>query len=1372
MGTVAACAVAPAAPPPVAGWPLVDNVAAHNARLARPIWAVAGTPDGGIIVGANDLLVFDGVEWNDIAVSSGYAFRSLALDASGRVWVGGASQLGFIERGADGQWRFTSLLAKARAAGFAASEEIWHVSVTPEGIVFVASQQILRWDGDSFQVWTRPCAPRLFAHTVAGRLHVHQPGTGLLQIHAGGPSVVRPAGQLPDGLLLWAVAPADSADGDKHRPVGEGWLVGTNDGAYRLTAAGSEPMPELSRALARQLATCAVLLDDGVLAVGTYQSGIVLATTGGRVLEILDRRAGLMDDRVNHLFVDGLGRLWAGLSLGLARIETSGEVALFDGRNGITDGPLARVFSHGGNLFASTSRTLYRFATPGARGGRAHRIATLEALPPLNTFVWDTAVLGDEIIAAGFGGIWRMRVQRETDAGRSDWGRQAWVHEHHVSADVFRVTASRYLSGTLFFVEGHALKALQRTERDWVPRILIPDLDDTPVSLIEDSGGDVWVSLMLKGVRRYRVKDDIDGLPITLRLVKNFEPGNGLPSGAVRPRLSLLGERVVAFTETEVLSTGGDEDDTFAPVPGFENWTGIAAASRNDATDAWWIAQNHETGRAGVPVLFHVTLDGGTDAAQTPTPTIRVEPAEAQGLGSRDIVTSLDIVGEPDGTNDRKKTPLWIGGAARLLRVVPEAAALPPAVHLQRVLIDGHPAAGINARDTPPDGRPAAPPLAGASIMEFRMYSAASAAGEPVHYQTRLLGAENDWSPPQRSPDRTFAGLAPGAYVFQARAVDKWGRAGPEFSCRFAVPTPWFRTVYAIVGYTIAALLLIALVVSWRMRQLHRRAAELNRIVGERTRELAAAGAAKTEFLERISHEIRNPLNGIIGLVSMLREVTPGGRSLELTRSLRACAKSLARVFDDVLKFTQLEHGQVTLREKPFSLDALVADTVALFRAAFKRGGATIFIRREGDPHDRFTGDAEKIESILANFIGNALKYAPGLPVEIFVQCEPAGDDAMSVTLNVTDQGPGIPAGEQEYVFERFARGALAKRKRVSGTGLGLATCRALASLLGGHVGVESPGLRAAKDGRPGCTFFLTVRLKRDDASVVRSPGERADAPPAPLHSAGKSARALIVEDQPYNQIVVRRIAENLGYAAAVARDGADALACISRNTYAVVLLDYELPDMDGDAVARRIRAQPGGAGVIIIGTTAHDGEHIRRQGAAAGMDGFAQKPFEQETIALLLDEIRVRRRNSGATTGGFNFRVFGFVANDDPAQTEQSAHLYLELLEKEIAALGVAVAAHDGPAVSRCAHRLKSYAGMVDAAALRDLAEHMQRTASSMNRDELAAAHREICAFAGELDRGLREWLEREGRGGAQGKTGATAFEGSTFYTDPQSKI
>jgi CheY-like chemotaxis protein len=320
----------------------------------------------------------------------------------------------------------------------------------------------------------------------------------------------------------------------------------------------------------------------------------------------------------------------------------------------------------------------------------------------------------------------------------------------------------------------------------------------------------------------------------------------------------------------------------------------------------------------------------------------------------------------------------------------------------------------------------------------------------------------------------------------------------------------------------------------------------------------------------------------------------------------------------------------------------------------------------------------------------------------------------------VTDHGEGIPAEEQELIFEKFVRGARAKRQRATGAGLGLATCRALAELLGGHIGLDS------EPGR-GASFFLTLRLKRNLEPVTAS---SPDLPQLALRQ-----RALVVEDQAYNQMIVRRIAENLGFSTDVAGTAREALAQLENQEYAVMFLDWELPDTTGEELARQIRASPRGRDTILLATTAHESEDIRLRALAVGFDDFALKPLSGAAIARVLEAVR-RRRASGGGKGqaALDTRVFRLIGRNRRQGVRQAANDYGETLEREMQALATALSEDDRRGIARVAHRLKTHAGLVQAVELRASVDRLERGASAMSPTALAELVSEISVQADAL--------------------------------------
>ena len=264
-------------------------------------------------------------------------------------------------------------------------------------------------------------------------------------------------------------------------------------------------------------------------------------------------------------------------------------------------------------------------------------------------------------------------------------------------------------------------------------------------------------------------------------------------------------------------------------------------------------------------------------------------------------------------------------------------------------------------------------------------------------------------------------------------------------------------------------------------------------------------------------------------------------------------------------------------------------------------------------------------------------------------------------------------------------------------------------------------------------SFFLTLRLKRDRTPHV------ANAPAAVSDAASK--RALIVEDQSYNQIVMRRMAEKLGFAVDTASNASEALAHIEAHTYAVILLDWELPETTGEEIARRIRADLKNRAAILLATTAHDSEDIRRRCVVAGFDDFALKPISEAAIERQIEDLRRRRRTTdGKHQPALDTRVFNLVGRGRADGSRQAADDYARTLDQELVALQEAVGRDDRPLIARIAHRLKTHAGLVGASDLLDAVAGLERGAPTMTRATLLSVVSEISTHAANL----REQLNR----------------------------
>ena len=371
-------------------------------------------------------------------------------------------------------------------------------------------------------------------------------------------------------------------------------------------------------------------------------------------------------------------------------------------------------------------------------------------------------------------------------------------------------------------------------------------------------------------------------------------------------------------------------------------------------------------------------------------------------------------------------------------------------------------------------------------------------------------------------------------------------RNGLVTESRFTVvrPWPWWLRAWAWPLYLLAVGGLVLGLVRWRTRRLERHTRDLEARVAERTAELRKANAVKEEFLASISHEIRNPLNGVVGICEMLAERNVGPREHVLVRTLGGCADQLRSMLDDILDFSHLERAVPTLSRTDFELVSLVEESARVMDPDLK-ACSLILPEQPCWLH----GDSGKIRQVLCNLISNALKY--GVPQEagIEVHVTPTDGGKGRVRIAVRNTGPTIPAEEIPRLFESFRRGR--QTAGVPGSGLGLAVCRRLSQAMGGHL------TAASQEGLTEFAFEVVLPSAQ--------PPVRAESAPAQI------SRALAIEDEDYNRLVLGHVLRALGYSVDWAEDAATALRLAAAHPYDLVLTDWRLPDMEGGELCKRL---------------------------------------------------------------------------------------------------------------------------------------------------------------------------------------------------------
>lgn len=1115
------------------------------------------------------LLAFDNQSWIDM-LSPSETQRNLSLihaapDAT--FYYGAAGNWGRLRMQEDGTLTTDSLRCE-RAPSWTLNNRIDHIAIIPEGIAFQGQRGLIFYDHESSQnhYFEIPRTRHIF--TLNDTLYVSSDTRGTERLELESMQLLQVLNSSTSHSPV-ITSSTKLALGSVIAITRQGTLL-RFDGEQFENWHSEVPMPEN--------ATEAVLLrlDEHQLSFAHPSAGLYILNEKGHILKHLE---GEPFRNISDMEVNEPGVLWISSGEGIVRLIYDYPVSVFDHRAGLTLSWPQIIRHQNETLFASNGK-LYRPLNDSP--GSLTRYEQWNLDQPYG--IWTLNSTPHGLLFGNWSGLYFCSTDENITPVLS-------------SMQVSRIVPTDAESTTFLILGEKQMTLIRWTGEQWEELSERVSSVGYPSVVHRTFPDSIWVELGLNRVAHIR----IEGERIHSDIIDLWDDANPQWIG-----IGNIGNQTVLSNGGGTLHFYDEQRRSFLENSEYE------AILRASPLPAQRVVQTAD-GTVWIGYangVYRLKLEG--DQVEYDTESLRL---------LRINHPIFNVIGDT----------VWIAGekvAYRIDTQLPRLPRQPPFPHLIRVFDARN--NQLIAHSMGDDFSKIRHIPYRSNSLTFHFFPGTYHTLRSPQFQYRLSSHESAWSKPGHDSSLTLPFLQPGHYKLEVRLLQDEFIISDVFTTEFTVLPPFYRTGLAYALYAATLFVFIALTVHWFNRSLQRRAQYFQKLVNRKTRELhranndlrqamlraEQASQAKSQFLANMSHEIRTPLNGSLGMCKLLEFTKLDSEQEDLLRVMRISNEALLAIINDILDFSKVEAGEIQLESEPFSLRSLMNDVVDLVIPSLQNRPIELTVSVQNEVCDHRTGDAIRIRQVLLNLISNAIKFTPSgyVRVEVTHSAETPG----SLVFSVQDSGIGMSADTLQKLFKPFSQGDQSTSKRFGGTGLGLSISKMLTDQMGGTLTVQS------QVGQ-GSEFRVNLPLPISELPAPHpSDHSRQNAPTSSMDSEAdgidpelaKSLKILLVEDNVVNQRVACLLLKRLQLNCDIASNGIEAIERFEHDRHNLILMDIQMPEIDGYEASRRIlsNCKPEEA-PIILAITAGVMEEEKQKCMAAGMHGFIPKPIRFSTL-------------------------------------------------------------------------------------------------------------------------------------------------------------